>query len=292
MEPVKQIIDVAKMAPGPDGLVFNLGVSIIDGEPWFVAKDACKCLGLGNPSQACAGLDEDERNTIINNDSNRGNPITLVISESGLYALIFKSRRPQAQAFRRWVRKEVLPSIRKTGGYSHDLSEDYANTAYALAEQVKINARQASLNRELMLGNMQQASTIKRQFNYMDANKGRVALGAAYGRGKKCLDIDQASNELTQLVPNFKRMLRDEVGKGRQGQNLFRRWLVKHGYLYKRLNEPTEKSIKQGLMRLDRRCHWIGDRATATYDVPVITRKGLEVFCEILRRSCLHYQEI
>lgn len=83
-----------------------------------MAKDVCKGLDIGNVAQACASLDEDERNTIILNEGIRGNPNQLIVSESGLYALIFKSRKPEAEAFRRWIRKDVLPAIRKTGGYA------------------------------------------------------------------------------------------------------------------------------------------------------------------------------
>lgn len=92
-------------------------VVTVDGEPWFVAKDVCEALGLGNVSQACSALDADERNTIISNEGIRGNPNMLTIRESGLYALISQSRKPEAKAFRRWVYGTVLPSIRKTGGY-------------------------------------------------------------------------------------------------------------------------------------------------------------------------------
>lgn len=109
-----------------------------DGEPWFVAKDVCDILGLDNVSQALSNLDNDEKisirikngkttsyvNTIINDDSiSAGNPNMLCVSESGLYALIFKSRRPEAHAFRKWVTSEVLPTIRRTGAYALPKSE-------------------------------------------------------------------------------------------------------------------------------------------------------------------------
>jgi len=88
-----------------------------DGEPWFVATDVCAVLDLGNAPQAVSRLDDDERNTIILNDSNRGNPQVNIVNEPGLYALILTSRKPEAKAFSRWIRHEVLPAIRKTGGY-------------------------------------------------------------------------------------------------------------------------------------------------------------------------------
>lgn len=86
------------------------------GEPWFVAADVCAVLEVGNTSQALSRLDDDERNTIILNDG-IGNPQKSVVSESGLYSLTLSSRKPEAKTFKRWVTHEVLPSIRKHGGY-------------------------------------------------------------------------------------------------------------------------------------------------------------------------------
>lgn len=93
-----------------------------DGSPWFVAKDVCDVLGIVNPSRAVASLDEDERGTVPGSKLhsaevsalNRG---LITVSESGLYALIFQSRKAEAKAFRKWVTSTVLPAIRKTGSY-------------------------------------------------------------------------------------------------------------------------------------------------------------------------------
>ncbi len=90
------------------------------GDPWFMAKDVCECLGLENISEALRGLDEDEKITLSNPDGNprAGIPHQMnVVSEPGLYSLILRSRKPEAKAFKRWVTHEVIPSIRKTGGY-------------------------------------------------------------------------------------------------------------------------------------------------------------------------------
>ncbi|OMF21872.1 BRO family protein [Paenibacillus sp. FSL H8-0259] len=92
----------------------------VKGEPWFVAKDVCAVLDVGNPSQALTRLDDDERNTIILNEGIRGNPNVTIVSESGLYSLILGSRKPEARAFKRWITHEVIPSIRKTGMYATD----------------------------------------------------------------------------------------------------------------------------------------------------------------------------
>lgn len=92
-----------------------------NGEPWFVAKDVCRVLGLENNRDAVSSLDEDEKITVANPDGNPRAGIPhryVVISESGLYALVFRSRKPQARDFSRWVRKEVLPALRKNGRYA------------------------------------------------------------------------------------------------------------------------------------------------------------------------------
>jgi hypothetical protein len=87
--------------------------------PWFVAADLCRVLGLTNPTKAIEGLDEDEVAliTLTNAEGNRGNPMVNIISESGMYAMIFRSRKAAAHRFRKWVTSEVLPAIRKTGAY-------------------------------------------------------------------------------------------------------------------------------------------------------------------------------
>ncbi|THH38087.1 hypothetical protein E4Z66_00480 [Aliishimia ponticola] len=86
----------------------------LDGAPWFVAKDICDVLGIGNPSMAVASLEEDEVTLSTIEGSHRP---TNLISESGLYALIFLSRKAEAKVFRKWVTSVVLPAIRKTGSY-------------------------------------------------------------------------------------------------------------------------------------------------------------------------------
>lgn len=94
----------------------------IDGQPWFVAADVCRILEIANPRDAVSRLDDDERQ-IINMktvgiaDGNRGNPNANIISESGLYALVFTSTKPEARVFRKWVASEVLPALRQFGHY-------------------------------------------------------------------------------------------------------------------------------------------------------------------------------
>jgi prophage antirepressor-like protein len=85
--------------------------------PLFVAADVCAVLEISNVSQACSYLDEDEKG-IISSDTLGGKQDLLCVSESGLYSLVLRSRKPQAKAFKKWITAEVIPSIRKTGQYS------------------------------------------------------------------------------------------------------------------------------------------------------------------------------
>ncbi len=87
-----------------------------DGEPWFVARDVCDILELGHISNALNGLDDDDLTVILIQSGGQNREMN-IISDSGLYDLIFRSRKPNAKKFRKWVTSEVLPSIRKTGGY-------------------------------------------------------------------------------------------------------------------------------------------------------------------------------
>ncbi|HGZ2415654.1 TPA: Bro-N domain-containing protein [Citrobacter freundii] len=95
---------------------------IIDGEPWFIALDVCNALGISNNRDALLKLDDDEKNTVALTDGKRGNPNTLIISESGLYTLILRCRDAVTPGtipyrFRKWVTGDVLPQIRRTGRY-------------------------------------------------------------------------------------------------------------------------------------------------------------------------------
>lgn len=92
-------------------------VMLRDGQPWFVAADVCRVLEHSNSRMACEGLDEDEKG-VSTTDTLGGPQKMTIISESGLYALVFKSRKAEAKKFRRWVTSEVLPAIRQTGRYA------------------------------------------------------------------------------------------------------------------------------------------------------------------------------
>lgn len=89
----------------------------LEGEPWFVGKDVCRSLDIGKHHQALETLNDDERGTCIVGTPS-GEQQMIVVSEPGMYRLIFRSRKPEAERFKRWLAHDVLPSIRKTGAYT------------------------------------------------------------------------------------------------------------------------------------------------------------------------------
>lgn len=115
-----------------------------NGEPWFVLKDVCMVLGLAKPSNVATRLDDDERGACLMGTPS-GDQNMVIINESGLYSVILRSDKPEAKPFRKWVTSEVLPSIRKTGAYSANRSQEPQKSALAEAKLNNSRARLASV---------------------------------------------------------------------------------------------------------------------------------------------------
>ena len=128
---------VAARTDAPKSFTFHLSESasftvrtlLRDGEPWFVAADVCAALDIQNATQAVARLDDEDRAML--NIAPQGE--TNAVNESGLYSLILGSRKPEAKPFKRWVTSEVLPEIRKTGGYARNTPVALPNFADPVA---------------------------------------------------------------------------------------------------------------------------------------------------------------
>lgn len=118
------------------------------GEPWFIAKDVCDILELTNPAVALQSLDDDEKTNLSNSYvwSEPGRR-PLIISEPGLYRLVMRSRKPEAKEFQRWVTHEVLPQIRKTGGYIPTTDADDDMTILAKAVMIGQRTMEAQKQR-------------------------------------------------------------------------------------------------------------------------------------------------
>lgn len=127
----------------PKTFEFMPGISLrvieLDGEPWFVAKDVCDALGLSDVTMSLHRLDSDERAKL--NLGQRGLGAVNGVSESGLYSLVLRSRKPEAHAFRKWVTSVILPAIRRDGAYikgEEAMDEDQLIAAAMAAMQRKI----------------------------------------------------------------------------------------------------------------------------------------------------------
>ena len=94
-----------------------------DGEPWFVAADVCRAIGLSDVSMSVRKLDDDEKGT-SSICTLGGEQKMTVVNEPGLYSLVLGSRKPQAKEFKRWITHEVIPSIRKHGAYATEATID------------------------------------------------------------------------------------------------------------------------------------------------------------------------
>ena len=106
---------------------------VINGEPWFVAADVCRALEISNSRDAVQRLDEDEKGVVLT-DTRGGQQSMTAINEPGLYVLVLGSRKPEAKEFKRWITHDVIPTIRKTGGYVNN-DELFIETYFSQVEE-------------------------------------------------------------------------------------------------------------------------------------------------------------
>ena len=166
----------------------------IDNEPWFVGKDVATALGYFNTRDALIRhVSSEDKNTIVISDGKRGNPNQVIINESGLYSLIISSKLPSAKKFKHWVTSEVLPAIRKNGGYirnQENLSEKELLANAVLVAQKVIDEK----NQKIL------SMTPKVEFydTIMDT-KGAISMAEAAKR----LDMNIGRNNLFDLLRNL-----------------------------------------------------------------------------------------
>lgn len=146
----------------------------MDGAPWFVLKDVCEVLGLGNSRMVSDRLDEDEKG-VSKIDTLGGVQNVTIINESGLYNVILRSDKPEAKPFRKWVTSEVLPSIRKTGSYTMPKLSKEMQALFLLDDRTqKQEARLTALENTMTVDYSQQ-QTLKKAV-------GRVVVEALGGK--------------------------------------------------------------------------------------------------------------
>ena len=233
-----------------------------EGEPWFIAKDVCDILGMSNPSMAVIALDKDEVAQIDPKDylgsENRSNQAVNIVSEPGLYKLIMRSRKPEAKEFQRWVTHDVLPQIRRTGGYiptsESDSDEDIMARAVLVAQK-----------------------TIKQKNQQIAEQQTRIVELEPKARFADAV----AASDGTCLVGELAKMLRQN---GMDiGQNRLFRLLQADGYLGKsgsNRNVPTQRAMDLGLFRIKETTVTHADGHTTVSRTPKVTGKGQRYFID------------
>jgi anti-repressor protein len=195
----------------------------IEGEPWFVAADVCRALDLSNPTIATNRLDEDERAKF--NLGRQGDGT--IINESGLYSLVLGSRKPEAKAFKRWITHDIIPTIRKTGGYVNDTAQ-FVESYFGQLEPSQKHA----------LTMMFEES--KRMSAQLKEQAPKVLFANA---------VETAHNSI--LIGDLAKIIRQngvDIGQKR----LFE-WLRQNGYLIKdgqSKNMPTQKAMEMSLFEV------------------------------------------
>lgn len=229
----------------------------LGGEPWFVAADVCRALGLGNSSDVIKRLDEDERTLVSIEGASNGLPVNAV-NEPGLYALILGSRKPEAKAFKRWITHEVIPEIRKTGGYiaGQEMMDDDQLLANALmVAQRKIAER----NKQLEAANEK-----------IKADAPKVLFAETVEKAETCISIGTLAKILNQAGL--------DIGERRLFERLRNdKWLNSKG---RNWNVPSQKSMDMGLMRVHESTisRSSGIQINKT---PLITGKGQRFFLDL-----------
>lgn len=222
-----------------------------DGEPWFVAADVCRALEIKNGRDAVARLDDDEKMTVGLTDSHSGQrggaQMQTLVNEPGLYTLVLGSRKPEAKAFKRWITHEVIPSIRKTGGYI--AGQEELDDEALLARALKVAERQIAQREKRIAELMPKAL-------YADAISGSpssISVGAL-----------------------AKMMKQNGVDIGRT--RLFA-YLRKHKYLNsygQERNVPSQYSMNNGFFEIKESLINRPDGTQVVYKTPMVTMRGQE----------------
>lgn len=231
----------------------------VKNEPWFVGKDVAEILGYSNPRKAI--LDHVKENhkmdgvTIRDSIGREQSPV--VIDEAGVYSLVMRSKLPKAEEFQEWVTSEVLPAIRKTGGY--------------------INGSEAMSDEEIM------AKALMVAQKTIEANKERINKleGDTERMKPKEIFADAvAASDNTILIGDLAKMIKQNGHP--IGQKRLFEWLRENGYLIKRkgadYNSPTQKAMELGLFRIKETAITHSDGHVSVSKTVKVTGKGQQYF--------------
>lgn len=227
-----------------------------DGEPWFAGKDVAIALGYSNPQKAIRDHIDSEDRTVNESFTVNGTPITL-INESGLYSLILSSKLPSAKQFKHWVTSEILPSIRKSGGYIE--SQEHMSDADLMAKALLVAQRQIE-QRDKQLQEMQ----------------------------PKALFADSVCASSTSILIGELAKILKQSGVNTGQQRLFA-WMRDNGYLIRRkgadYNMPTQRAMEMKLFEIKESVVAHADGHTTVNKTPKVTGKGQVYFVNKLRRG-------
>lgn len=222
----------------------------IDGEPWFVGKDVAEILGYSDTSDAMKKhVDDGDKLTRHFADSGQKRAM-YIINESGLYSLILSSKLPNAKKFKKWVTSEVLPSIRKNGGY-------IAGQETMTDDELMARALQVAQNK--ILERDKQIETMKPKAIFADA---------------------VAASHTSILIGDLAKLI-SQNGVSIGQKRLFK-WLRDNGYLIKRegsdRNMPTQRSMEMKLFEVKESTISNPDGSVRITRTPKVTGKGQQYF--------------
>ena len=219
-------------------------------EPWFVGKDVATVLGYADPNKALAMHVEDEDKLNDKTASSLGQRGGWIINESGLYSLILSSKLPTAKAFKRWITHDVIPSIRKTGGYIS--GQETMSDADLMAKALLVAQRQIE-QRDKQLAEMQ----------------------------PKALFADSVCASSTSILIGELAKILKQNGVDTGQKRLFA-WLRENGYLIRRkgtdYNMPTQRAMEMGLFEIKETVVAHSDGHTSVNKTPKVTGKGQVYF--------------
>lgn len=224
----------------------------IDNEPWFVGKDVATALGYSNTRKALIDHIDSEDKGVTKCDTLKGKQDMTVINESGLYSLILSSKLPNAKKFKRWVTSEVLPAIRRTGGYIPISQEDDEKTI--MAKALMISQRTIEEKDALLAKKEKQVQYLSYEVESKDRYLNQIA---------------QSKN--TILVRELAKVISKEnfiIGERRLWDKL-RAW----GLILKGKTEPSQRAVERGLFEVSESISR-GSRGTFTHRTTRVTGKG------------------